>query len=258
MTPYFYIIEHKVSGRYYAGAKWAQNADPTVFWVDGGYFTSSKVVNELIQSEGKDSFVVRKLRVFSTPEEVYEYETKFLRKVRARSNPIFINEHENDGFTNLGSSSVARDKMKKTNLHRHGVEHNWSIPSVRAKIKQTLIETLGVDHQLKSSKVKEQIIRTSMERYGYKNPAMHQSVKARMKDTNLERRGCENPFQDENVKNGIKQKFVEMSNEDFSQWAMPRLFGKKGGRNAAVVRYLRMRGQNPDAFYDEYSTINTR
>ena len=79
MTPYFYIIQHISTGMYYAGAKWAKDADPKMFWVE--YFTSCNWVLQILEEEGPGSFIIRRLMPFSSVNEAISYETRFLRKV---------------------------------------------------------------------------------------------------------------------------------------------------------------------------------
>ena len=95
MTPYFYIIQHVNSGKYYAGSKYSKNSNPLKLLVEEGYTTSSKIVNKIIENEGLKSFVVRKIKTFNSQIEAYEYETKFLQKVDAANNDSFINLHNN-------------------------------------------------------------------------------------------------------------------------------------------------------------------
>ena len=54
MNPYFYKIKHLPSGKYYIGSQYGKNSDPSNLW--NSYTTSSKYVQELIESTGKDSF----------------------------------------------------------------------------------------------------------------------------------------------------------------------------------------------------------
>lgn len=95
--PYFYIIQDVRNGIYYAGAKWAQDANPSNFMVEGGYETSSETIRELIREHGLDNFIVRKIKIFATGPEAYQYEKRFLQKVNARKNPRFYNKHNNEG-----------------------------------------------------------------------------------------------------------------------------------------------------------------
>lgn len=96
--PYFYIIQEVATGMYYAGAKWSKDANPETFMIKDGYTTSSKIVKKNIMQNGLESFVIRKIKIFSAAESVYEYETKFLRKIDARNHQKFYNAHNNDGI----------------------------------------------------------------------------------------------------------------------------------------------------------------
>lgn len=79
--PYFYVIQDKRNGIYYAGAKWAKDANPATFMVEGGYETSSDTIKELIRHHGLSNFIIRKIRAFETGEAAHDYETRFLQKV---------------------------------------------------------------------------------------------------------------------------------------------------------------------------------
>jgi hypothetical protein len=87
-TPYFYIIEHKETGKYYAGSRMAVGCHPSDLLV--GYSTSSNTIQNL----GIENFTVRKI---VTRHDAYDYETRFLQRVDARNNDRFYNKHNNEG-----------------------------------------------------------------------------------------------------------------------------------------------------------------
>jgi hypothetical protein len=117
--PFFYIIEHSTTGKLYAGSKFGNDADPKNFMNSKGYKTSSNTVRNIIEEEGLESFIIRKIKIFKTPEEAYSYETRFLQKVKARTNSIFLNGHEND----CALPSFGSEKYKQFMLENYGVEH---------------------------------------------------------------------------------------------------------------------------------------
>lgn len=98
--PYFYIIEHTKSGKFYAGAKWAKDGicHPDKFMKEDGYTTSSTIINEIISKEGLDAF---RIKVLMTQEEckmdVYSYETIFLQSNNIAQNDNWFNKHNNNG-----------------------------------------------------------------------------------------------------------------------------------------------------------------
>lgn len=102
--PFFYIIRQKQTGMLYAGSKWSQEVrqpcNSSTFMTEGGYPTSCKRIKGLINLYGLDSFEVMRIRHFSTGAEAYAYETRFLRKVKAKRNPMFYNKHDNNSLIN--------------------------------------------------------------------------------------------------------------------------------------------------------------
>lgn len=103
-TPYFYVIQEKSTGKYYAGSRYAEGCHPSDLL--SSYFTSSKTVQSLI-AEGS-RFSILKIRV---REDALDYETRFLRKVNASMNDRFINRHNNQkGFGCEKGMMAARNK----------------------------------------------------------------------------------------------------------------------------------------------------
>ena len=114
-TPYFYIIQDTRNGKYYAGAKWAKDADPDNLMKENGYITSSITIKNIILISGVSAFKIRKIRKFETAEEAYDYESKFLIKVDARDNNRFYNGHNNDYILTDNTGFVAAiDKTGRT------------------------------------------------------------------------------------------------------------------------------------------------
>lgn len=101
-------------------------------------------------------------------------------------------------MTNLKKHGVAfpaqsaeiRQKQIQTNLKKYGVEHYFLLPDVKknaivlsqseeskAKRKQTNLDRWGVDNASKSQIIKEKTEKTNIQRYGVKAPAMSTKVK---------------------------------------------------------------------------------
>lgn len=227
MNPYFYIIQHKQTKIYYAGCRFAKNCNPSELLTEGGYLTSSHVVNELIREEGIDAFVIRRIKTFSSADEALDYETRFLQKVDACNNPQFYNRSNNAGFSTLnqdarrsimlerygvenamqipGISQKASQSIKNNNMERYGVEYTCSLPHVQDKIKQTNLERYGVDNVFKSPEFQDKVKQTNLERYGVDNPFKSPEIQDKAKQTNLERYGFEYATQSEEVKDKIRQ-----------------------------------------------------
>ena len=73
MKPYYYVIRHKPSGKLYAGSQYGKNSDPSNLWET--YFTSSKLVKELIEKDGVDSF---EIEYIDCRPDAREYEQEYL------------------------------------------------------------------------------------------------------------------------------------------------------------------------------------
>lgn len=65
VKPYIYKITFKIDGRVYIGSRFnSKGCSPDEFWVNGGYFTSSRHVKNLIKEYGVDVWDIEILEVF--------------------------------------------------------------------------------------------------------------------------------------------------------------------------------------------------
>lgn len=115
--PYFYIIKHKPTGKFYAGCKINSKADSSNLMTEKGYQTTSKIIKNLIKTDGLVSFEVLRIKHFDLPKQALDYESRFLTKVNAAENNMFFNRHNggkhfvNKGGYNLSEST--KQKMRK-------------------------------------------------------------------------------------------------------------------------------------------------
>lgn len=128
-TPYFYVIQDMRNGMYYAGAKWGKDANPKTFMVEGGYTTSSQIINAIIRQCGLHTFKIRRIKSFLTKEEAYRYETRFLQKINARKNSAFYNAHNNDGMFNP-------DMMVNYMYEKYGVAYYNQTDDARKRLSE--------------------------------------------------------------------------------------------------------------------------
>ena len=160
--PYFYIIRHKPTGKYYAGCKINLKADSSNLMTENGYQTTSKVIKNIIEKEGLVAFEVLRIKHFQTAEEVLSYETRFLLKVNAAENEKFINRHNGaKNFCNKGGyklSDLTKNKMRKP------------------KSKET-IEKQNTAKRNRSPEVYERMVKTRREnRQDWHNDKMRQII----------------------------------------------------------------------------------
>lgn len=115
--PYFYIIKHIPTGKYYAGCKINSKADSSNLMTENGYKTTSKIIKNLIKIDGLNSFKILKIKHFKSSDKALDYETKFLVKVNAAENEMFFNQHNGaKNFCNKGGyklSESTKSKMRK-------------------------------------------------------------------------------------------------------------------------------------------------
>jgi hypothetical protein len=103
----------------YAGSKYAIDANPKTFMVDGGYTTSSKLVNKIIQEEGLSSFEVLRIDTYCDGLHPKDYETLFLHTNNCEKSSIWLNGHNNKIL------SHDSEEFKQMMLKLYGVDH-WA------------------------------------------------------------------------------------------------------------------------------------
>lgn len=114
MTPYTYLIRHNPSGKVYYGCRYAKGCKPSELWVS--YFTSSKVVRSLIQSDGKSSFSCEVRRTFDSIEECRNWEHRVLKRMRVVARKIFLNLTDNKSIDPVRASVGPKNRSMETNL----------------------------------------------------------------------------------------------------------------------------------------------
>jgi hypothetical protein len=170
-----------------------------MFWVDGGYFTSSHSVHKLIEADGKDSFEIIRIKTFELGAEAFEYESRFLKKVKAASNKAFLNGHENSipgygtpeykamiiklyGVENISQADCIKEKKAKTHLKNYGVDYRWKSPVLKA-IDTTNLQIKYNDPTLtnvsQAQEVKDKKAQTHLANFGidyrWKSPDLRKS-----------------------------------------------------------------------------------
>lgn len=117
-TPFTYLIYCTATDQYYYGSRYGKGCHPSSLW--NTYFTSSKVVKQLILEHGKDAFKVSIRRIFDTPEEARKWETRFLTRVKAAQSDKWINQHNaNEKFYGNGHHGNLGKKL--TEEHKQNI-----------------------------------------------------------------------------------------------------------------------------------------
>lgn len=136
-TPYTYRIFHIPTKMWYYGVKFSKNCHPDDFWVT--YYTSSKLVKALIEHFGKDSFIIKRIKKFSTKSEAVRWEQMFLTRINAASREDWLNQTNGNGnykllppkgplHWNYGKTHSEETKQKmrkpKTELHKQKISQS--------------------------------------------------------------------------------------------------------------------------------------
>ena len=204
--PYFYIIQHKLTKKMYAGSRWAKECHPNEFMQPNGYTTSSSTINQIIEQEGLDSFQILRIDTNLDGLSAYQYESLFLQITDCASSIDWYNGHNNTGMA-FGTLNFI-EKTISTNLQKYGVECVFQSDIIKDKINQTKLEKYDNATFTNPEKSKQ----TKLEKYGNEN----YNNREKANKTNLERHG----------KNGI----AKFTNEA--------IFRNHGVYNASQIPFL--------------------
>lgn len=125
--PYFYIIKHKVSGKKYAGSRWALGCHPSELMKEDGYKTSSPRIHKIIDNEGIEAFEILQIIQLDNP---YEFETRFLLENDCANSEEWFNSHNNQNRPVPYGSTEFKNLM----IAKYGVSHNTLIPEVKQRM----------------------------------------------------------------------------------------------------------------------------
>jgi hypothetical protein len=105
---YTYLIGWSKLNKWYYGVRFSKNCSPDDLWVK--YFTSSKYVKEYRKNNGEPDIVeVRK--IFESSEEARNWETRFIKKIKAVGNSNWLNKTDNTNkFYSEGELSLEHKK----------------------------------------------------------------------------------------------------------------------------------------------------
>lgn len=252
-TPYFYVIQDTRNGIYYAGAKWGKDADPKMFMIEGGYTTSSAIVNKIIDECGINVFVVKRVRCFESMEDAYNYETKFLRQVDARNNPLFYNQHNNDHLFTYHDdrynqamlrkyselhplhSDVIMERVVRTNIDRYNAPNVFSANSnMRCAIDNVFIEKYGVVNISQLPETQEKIRKTSIGKRGVDHHLKDPSVTQKRIDTITSRSNQDTKAIYDKVKSTKQQRYGDSKYNNREQ-AQRTNFERYGVENVSQI-----------------------
>lgn len=129
--PYVYVLRHLATGKLYVGSKTAKStyvrANPQSLLCR--YFTSSKTVKALIESEGIDSFVVSQIHECLNAENALNLEHLILRNIPSKQRHMYFNEKfESSDFKRVNSGKITiNDGIKNRYIYPYEeIPEGWS------------------------------------------------------------------------------------------------------------------------------------
>jgi hypothetical protein len=213
--PYFYIIQHRKSGKKYGGAKWGKDADPSNFMTEDGYQTSSPTVWKLIESDGLDAFDVLEIVLeeelqipFNNYRKVDEYEAWFLREHSCGTSMDWLNRVQH--------ASYGSDEFYENMIASYGVQHAMQSPEIVERHKSSILNSYGVDNVFKLDWVQDKVDISMIERYGVRYPMQNVDLKNKIISTNNNRYGVDWPLQNLNIQEKSKKTLLEKTGYEFA------------------------------------------
>lgn len=213
--PYFYIIQHRESGKKYCGAKWGKDADPSNFMTVYGYQTSSPTVWKLITSDGLDAFDILEIVLeeelqipFNDYRKVDEYESWFLVHNKCSTSDVWINRVQH--------ASYGTEEFYENMTALYGVQHAMQSPKIVERHKSSVLSSYGVDNVFKLGWVQDKIDISMTERYGVRYPMQNIELKDKIISTNNNRYGVDWPLQNLEIQEKSKKTLLEKTGYEFA------------------------------------------
>ena len=158
-----------------------------------------------------------------------------------------------------------KEKIKKTNIKKYGVENPSSSSKVKGKRKQTFLERYSVESAFQIEGIKEKnhekMKKTNLEKYGVEYPAQSKEIREHMKKTNLEKYGQEYTvkvpeFQEKAKQTNIEKYGVDniFKSEEFREKAQETNMRKYGVKHASQSPEIqeRIKESNLEKYGVEY------
>ena len=141
--PFSYHLYHKQTGKHYYGIKYSKGCSPSDLWTT--YFSSSKLVKQLIEKFGTDSFEVKVRRLFDSGEKALLWEHKLLTRLNAAKRSDWLNRHNGGVKFRAPTTQSENCKIMSSKTHK-GVpksEEQKQKMSESAKIKNKKLKDSG-------------------------------------------------------------------------------------------------------------------
>ena len=123
MQAYTYSIQHLPTNKIYYGVR-----KSTVVDIGTTYFSSSKLVKQMLQAEPIENFKFKVRQKFQSYEEARLHETKLLSRIRAVTNPMVLNQAVSS--PRLCAKNPTAEIQRRESISK-AMKHLWSDPTYK-------------------------------------------------------------------------------------------------------------------------------
>lgn len=115
--PYTYLIKFIPTDQVYYGVRYKKGCHPKEFWQENGYFTSSKVVHELIDEYGPEWFEYEIRQTFDDVNKALLWEETVLQRMEVVKSNKWLNRTDRKIFDNRGVKKTPEhiEKVRQAN-----------------------------------------------------------------------------------------------------------------------------------------------
>ena len=133
--PYTYLIKFKPTGQVYYGVRFAKGCHPNEFW--DKYMTSSKVVHQLIEEHGKDSFEYEIRKTFDCADKAIEWESTVLKRMCVVGNNKWLNRTNNKIFESSSGVKKSDEHRRKMSKNHKGFKGKTHTEETKQKMRES-------------------------------------------------------------------------------------------------------------------------
>ena len=123
MKAYTYTIQHLSTNKIYYGVRKSTTVD-----IGTTYFSSSKLIKQMLQAEPIENFKFTVRRTFLSYEEARLHETKMLSRIKAVSNPMVLNQAVSS--PRLCSKNPTAELQRRDSISK-AMKQLWSDPTYK-------------------------------------------------------------------------------------------------------------------------------
>ena len=123
MKAYTYSIHHLPTNKIYYGVRKSTTVD-----IGTTYFSSSKLVKQMLRAESIENFKFKVRKKFSSYEEARLHETRVLSRIKAVTNPMMLNQAVSS--PRLCSKNPTAELQRRASISK-AMKQLWSNPAYK-------------------------------------------------------------------------------------------------------------------------------